>query len=138
MATSSRNYYKNPFTLEVDTVSLFGELVIGAAGAVAAKKGGGIKAIVKQATAGQYEIELTDKFARILSIKVIPVGSIATLIGQVQVLENPSLLQADIKADGKIKIQFLDFSGAAVNAASGSSVMIEIVMRQSKIGRYDA
>ena len=138
MPISSRNYYRNYNTLEVDVVNLFGSIVIGAAGAVTSFQGGGIKSVTKEATAGQYTIELTDLFARILgaSFESLAVGP--TLVGKLQILNDPATFQADVKADGKITIQCLDFAGAAVNPASGEAILVDIKARQSKIGRYDA
>lgn len=138
MATSSRNYYKNPFTLEVDTVTMFAQLTIGAAGAVSAIHGGGIAGAVKEAAAGKYTIALEDKFARLLMASAIGVDDAALTFGTVQIFQDGATLQADVKADGEITIQLLDFAGAAVNAASGTVLLIELKMRQSKIGRYDA
>lgn len=136
MSITSRNYYKNPYTLEVDSVSLFGNLVIGASGAVTSFSGGGIKSITKETADGQYTIELTDKFARMLGFNAVGVDDAVLAFGQVQIFE--AALQTDVKADSKFKIQLLDFAGAAVNATSGCQLMFEIKMRQSSIGRYDA
>lgn len=138
MATSSRNYYKNPYTLEVDTVTMFLAIVIGAAGAVTSISGGGISGVTKEAAAGQYSIALEDKFARLLHAHVMGVDDAALTFAQAQIFENPATLQADVKADGVFKIQLLDFAGVAVNAASGTTLLVEIKMRQSVIGRYDA
>jgi hypothetical protein len=137
MPITSRNYYRNYNTLEVDVVNIFGQLNIGAAGAVSSFSGGGIKSVTKEATAGQYTIELTDLFARILMAKFQSMAPGASLVGAIQLFETPATFQADVKADGKITIQCLDFAGAAVNPASGEAIMIDIKARQSKIGRYD-
>lgn len=138
MARSSRNYYKNPYTLEVDTVTLFIAVAIGSSGAVSSVKGAGVTGVTKQATAGQYEIALDDQFARFFHVHVVGVDDAPVTFAQAQVLEDPATFQADVKADGKFKIQLLDFAGAAVNAASGTTLLIEIKLRQSSIGRYDA
>jgi len=138
MARSSRNYYKNPYTLEVDTVTLFGEINVGAAGAVSSIAGAGISGVTKEVAAGQYTIALDDQFARFFGIKVLGVDDAALTFGQVQVFQDPATLQADIKSSGEIVIQLLDFAGVAVDAASGTKLLVEIVLRQSSIGRYDA
>ena len=138
MSTTSRNFYKNPYTLEVDTVTLFAVIAIGAAGAVSSVKGGGIAGVVKETPDGQYTIELEDKFARFLHAHVMGVDDAALTFAQAQIFEDPSALQADMKVDSKFKIQLLDFAGVAVNAASGTTLLVEIKMRQSSIGRYDA
>lgn len=137
MATTSRNFYKNPYTLEVDTVTLFAVIAIGAAGAVSSVKGGGIAGATKEAAAGQYSIALEDKFSRLLHAHVIGMDNAALTFGQVQIFEDPATIQADMKVDSTFKIQLLDFAGVAVDAADGTTLLVEIKMRQSSIGRYD-
>lgn len=137
MPITSRSYYRNVNHLEVDLVNLFGSVVIGASGAVTSFQGGGISSIVKESTAGQYTITLSDRFAFFLMAKFAVVGASALAVAQVQVLETPATFQASIKSDGAITIQCLDFAGAAVNPASGAEIMVEMIMRQSSIGRYD-
>lgn len=137
MTTRSRYYYRNYNTLEVDVINLFGSFILGAAGAVSSFQGGGIKSITKLTTAGQYEIELTERFARILMINSQVMGAAISGVAAVQVLETPATFQASVKADGKITIQCVDKDGAAVNPASGEALYIDLKARQSKIGRYD-
>lgn len=137
MPITSRNFYRNVNHLEVDLVKLFGSVVIGSSGAVTSFQGGGIASVVKESTAGQYTITLSDRFAFFLMGHFRTVGASALAVAAIQVLETPATFQADIKSDGAITIQCLDFAGAAVNPASGAELMFELVMRQSKIGRYD-
>lgn len=137
MAITSRNYYRNVNSLEVDLVKLFGSFVIGSSGAVTSWQGGGILSVVKESTAGQFTITLTDRFAFFLAGRFQAVGAAALGVATIQILETPATFQASIKSDGAITIQCLDFAGAAVNPASGAEIMIELTMRQSKIGRYD-
>lgn len=138
MGTTSRNYYKNPYTLEVDTVTLFGEFSVGAAGAVSGILGGGIANVVKEAAAGKYTISTTDKFAKFLDIKILGIDDAALTFAQAQVFQDPATLQADIKSAKAVTVQLLDFAGAAVNPANGTKIMFELKFRQSSIGRYDA
>jgi hypothetical protein len=138
MPITSRMYNKNVQSLEIDVIKLFGSFVIGAAGAVASKQGGGILSVTKLATAGQYKITLTDRFARILMAKFQAMGAAALAVGNIQILETPSTFQASVKTGGTITIQCLDFAGAAVNPASGAAIYFEIDARQSSIGRYDS
>jgi len=135
---ANKYFYATQYSYEVEPVKLYARIRIGAAGAVVAGKNGlGIKSVVKEATDGQYSIELADKFARLLMVVTKIADDAVTPVGQVQVLEAPESLQADLKADKTFKIQCLDFAGAAVNPTSGCEIMIEITMRQSKIGRGD-
>lgn len=135
---ANRYFYATQYSYEVEPVKIYGRLNIGASGAVVAgKQGLGIKSIVKETADGQYTIELANKFARFLHISAKIVDNAINPVAEVQVLEDPATIQADMKADGKIKIQLLDFAGAAVNATSGAQLIFEITMRQSKIGRGD-
>jgi hypothetical protein len=133
------NRYLEQFTysMEKKTVRLFGSFVIGAAGAVGTVKGGGIKSVVKEATAGQYSITLNDKWSRLLHANGGFVGANPSGVASVQVLENPANLQSDFAADSTYKIQFYDFAGDAVDAASGSVHSFEIVVRNSSVGAWD-
>jgi len=135
---ANKYFYATQYSYEVEPVKLYARIRIGAAGAVVAGKNGlGIKSVVKEATAGQYSIELADKFARLLMVSTKVVDDAVSAVGQIQVLEAPESIQADLKVDKKFKIQCVDFAGAAVNPASGAEIIIEITMRQSKIGRGD-
>lgn len=133
------NKYLNQFqyTYEKDTVSIFGSAVIGASGAVSAAKGGGIASVVKESTAGQYTITLTDRFSRFLGIDAAVTDDAISAVARVQVLMDPATLQASIKANGEIVVQCVDFAGAAVNPASGSSLSFRITMRNSSVGPND-
>ena len=128
--------YNRQLSFEVDTVSIFGQIVVGATGAVASFAGGGIKAVTKETAAGQYTIELTKKFDRLLALKVTPVKATASSVLQVQAITAD--LQGDFRSDGKVVIQCLDETPAAVNPASGEILLVEIVARRSSVGPFDA
>lgn len=134
----ANRYFKQfQYTLEQDSVSLFGSLLIGAAGAVTTTKGGGIASIAKQATAGQYLITLTDNFARFFNLTGVFVGTSASGVASVQILQAASTFQADFVANKTLLVQFYDFAGAAVNAASGSLFEFELKVRNSTVGPFD-
>lgn len=117
--------------LERNVKIVYGTITIGASGAVASSKG--FDSVVKEATAGQYTLEPQDRYYRILSINVTPIKSSASSVAQVQLIEDPASLQSDYRADGKFAIQCLDFSGAAVNPASGEQLMVEMHMRNTTV-----
>lgn len=135
---SNGRYLKQfQYSLEQDVCSLYGSMVVGAAGAVATVKGGGIKSITKQVADGQYEIELEDGWNRFLFSSSGFVAAAPINIAAVQVLETPASFQADFKADKKYIIQMLDFAGAAANATAGSVFSFCIQVRRSGVAPFD-
>lgn len=132
------NRYMSQFqyTLEKDTVTLYGSVVIGAAGAVALVKGGGIAGVTKVGT-GLYEFEFQDSWSRLLHVSAGIVSATAPNIAQAYIKENPSALQADVKADKKFKMEALDFSGAAADPSAGTVVSFVVVFRKSSYGPFD-
>jgi hypothetical protein len=135
------NRYFNQFqyAYEKDTVIVFGNFNVGAAGAVTAGtvKGGGIVSVAKQGTAGQYLITFNDQFSQFLDFSGQTVLATASGVANVQLLQAPATLQADIKANKQITIQCVDYAGAAVNPASGEKVMFKVVYRRTSVGTYD-
>ena len=135
---ANRNFNQKQYSLELEPVKLYARVSIGASGAVVAGKNGlGITSFVKEATAGQYTITFQDSFAKFLFLQSLVIDDVVANVASIMVLENPANLQADLKADKKMKIQCLDFAGAAVNPTSGAQILLEITMRQSCIGRGD-
>jgi hypothetical protein len=130
--------YKNSMSYEADTVKLYGSLVVGAAGAVASFAGGGISGVVKETAAGQYSITLADRLNRLLFVSGMVVQGAISTVAHLQVLEAPATLQAGVKADRTFVIQLVDESLAAVNLASGAELKLEITVRRTSVGVYDA
>lgn len=132
------NRYMSQFqyTLEKDTVTLYGSVVIGAAGAVALVKGGGIAGVTKVGT-GLYEFEFEDSWSRLLHVSAGIVSASAPGIASAYVKENPSALQADVQADKKFKIEALDFAGVAANPPAGCVISFVVVFRKSSYGPFD-
>lgn len=130
---------QNNMSYERDTLDIYGRFEIGAAGAVTAGtvKGGGIVGVTKEATAGRYTIELERPFSRLLFANVSFVGASASGVFATQILETPANLQADVTGDGKYVVQFYDAAGSAVNATSGTQVLIRAVVRKTSVGPWD-
>jgi hypothetical protein len=137
---ANRFFKQFQYTYEQDTVTLYGEFSVGASGAVTSGtvKGGGILSVTKEATAGQYSIALTDYFQRLLFVEVLNVDDAVSAWASANVLEDPSALQTDFKADKTFKIQLQDYAGSAVNATSGAQIKLKITCRNSSVGPYDA
>ena len=130
---ANRYYNQAQYTAERAPVTLFGTLTVGASGAVSAVKGYGIKSITKVATAGQYEIVLSDKFFRCLEVSMQVVHSSISAVAALQVLNTPAQLQTAITDGTKFVIQLVDKAGAAVNAESGAQVMFQVVCVNSSV-----
>lgn len=130
---ANRYYNQAQYTAERAPVTLFGTLTVGAAGAVSAVKGYGIKSITKLATAGQYEIVLSDKFSRALSVTCQVVHSSISAVAAIQVLNTPAQLQAAVTGGTALVVQLIDKTGAAVNAESGAQVMFQVVASNSSV-----
>lgn len=133
----NRNFSQNQMTLERDTVRLFAQILVGASGAVTNAQGGGIASITKESTAGQYSIVLQDKYSRLLAMNAIVLDSSASAVATIQTLETAATAQTAVTTKVALTIQCLDFAGAAVNPASGATVMIELVLRNTSVGPFD-
>jgi hypothetical protein len=132
------NRYLNQFqyTLEKDSVTLFGSFVVGAAGAVGTVKGGGIASVAKTGT-GLYQITFEDKWSRYLDGHTGFVAASAPNIALVYVKNNPATLQSDIQSTKKVTIECLDFAGAAANPSSGIVITFVSVFRKNSQGPWD-
>lgn len=133
----NRYLHQFQYTMEKDTVTLFGTVDIGASGAVTLTKGGGIESVTKEATAGQYTIQLAERYSRFLNIQAQPILATPSAVAAVQLLMDPATMQADIKADGQIVVQCLNYAGVAANPESGAQLQLRIVMRNSSVGPND-
>ena len=133
---SNRYFYKNRYTLEVDTVELFGSIVIGATGAVAFVKGGGITGAVRN-SAGNYTITFGSKYARFFGGDAGILYSSISAISKIQFIGNPVTYQSDVKASKSVTIQCVNFAGAAADPENGSVLSFRMDFRNSSIGRWD-
>jgi hypothetical protein len=123
--------------MEKQVVHLYIDADIGASGAVTAAKGGALTSVVKQATAGQYNLTLDSNYSRLLSAHVCCVGASATGVAAVDILQSPAAIGTAIKTTGALVLQCYDYAGAAVNPASGTRLKIKLEVRRSNYGPYD-
>lgn len=130
---AQKTYQQFQYTAERATVQLFGTVAIGAAGAVSAVKGYGIASVVKEATAGQYSIVLSDKFARCLCVTAQVVHDSISGVAVVQVLEIPANLQGAVAAATGFKIQCIDAAGAAVNPEEDAQIFVQVHVVNSSV-----
>lgn len=136
MSTSSRYYYKNCQTLEVDTVTLFFSLSFGAGGAVLKASGAGLASAAKSAV-GVYDLKLEDKFSRVLSIKHVPISLAPSSFVSMQLVHDEALFQDEIKGGAPLTIGLVDDTGALIDPAAGSGMLIEVTLRSSSVNRFD-
>lgn len=137
---SNRWYKQFQYTLEQDTVTLFGNAVIsGSTGSVAVSDtfGGGIASVTKESTAGQYTVKLTDSFSRLLAADARVVSASISGVANVQLLASPATLQASFKTSRSLTFQCVDYAGAAVNPPDGALLTLRLVLRRSAVGPWD-
>lgn len=140
---ANRYFEQFTYSLEKQTVRLFGTINIGAAGAVASFKGGGIGGVVKETAAGTYSITLSDKYNRLLAVHATIVDNDISQITRIQVQEDPASVQSAFVGDNTFQIVCLAPTNAstttliAANPADGAQIMFEVVVRNTEVGRYD-
>lgn len=137
MAGSKISRSPTRWSYEKEVGDIYCMVVIGASGAVSSVSGGGLLSVTKETTAGQYSIALAAGYQKLLDLSCKVVDDAVTSVAAVQVLEDPAALQADFKADSTVKIQCLDFAGAAVNPASGAALMIKLSVRFNPSSVFD-
>jgi hypothetical protein len=132
------NRYMNQFqyTLEQDSVTLFGGVNIGPSGAVASIYGYGIESVSLIGT-GVYDVVFTDKWSQLLDFDFKTFDDADSAIAKVQLFEAPESVQADVKADRTLRIKCLNFSGAAAEPANGAQIKIKAVFRYSSYSKQD-
>lgn len=130
-----RLFKNRQYSAEQEIVSLYATVNIGASGAVSSSKGGDVASVTKLVGDGNYEIELSSRYQRLLHCSVSINSATSSGVAHVELAE--AALQTDFKADSKFKIQCYDYANAAVNPASGSQLMIRIDVRRSSIGPFD-
>lgn len=132
------NRYMNQFqyTLEQDSVSIYGGVNISTTGSVGDYYGLGILSVSLVAT-GKYDIVLDDKWSQLLDWDFKTFDDANSTCAKIQLVNDPATLQADFKSDKTLTIQCLDFAGSAVAPASGSQIKIKVIARYSSYGVAD-
>lgn len=126
---SARSEYKRQFqySYEDGVTSIFAKLTIGASGAVSSAKGLGLTSIVKNAGTGDYTITLDRKYYALLGVRsnvinASPSGVAFSVVGEA------------VQSAGTIAI-ITNSAGVAANPASGTVILIEIILKDSKVNR---
>lgn len=122
----NRFYNQFYYSLEKGKCSLFGQAAIGAAGAatISAVKSKGIASIAK-GTTGQYTVTLQDKYVDLFMVHAHFLGATDPGVAYVYTVSQ------DVSGAKTVVIQCVDAAGAAVDPASGSTMMIEFVLKSS-------
>lgn len=137
MALKEHSYSLKTLVLEKDLVHLYADITIGASGAVTSVKGGGIATVVKQGTAGQYNVTLDSAFSKLLFLNATFVGSAASTIDSVQVLMTDAAAKTALKTGAAIVIQLYNAAGTAADATSGSVMKLKLEVRRTTVGPFD-
>ncbi len=126
---AQRRFFQFRYSLQRDIVELALKATIGASGAVtlSTTDSKGISSIVKETAAGQYTINLQDGYAALMHVSAIVLDPSPSTAPIMQVIsEQVSSLTAP-----KLVIQALDPAGAAANMASGSTLLVKIMLRNA-------
>lgn len=132
------NRYMNQFqySLEQDSVNIYGGVNISTTGSVGSTFGLGIASVTLIGT-GIYDVVFSDAWSQLLNWNLDVYDDANSSVAKVQLFENPAAVQADVKADKTLRIKCLDFAGAAVAPASGAQIHLNFVFRYSSYGVAD-
>ena len=130
---ANRNFFSNSYSLEVDNVTIWCEINVGASGAVSSSSGLGIASVTKESAAGQYTIALSDSYNKLLHANIVVLDdtnsdpTTVAIIGRV-------LSEAVSSSSPAIVIQGVALDdGAAANFASGAKLLVKIELRNSSV-----
>lgn len=129
---ANRSFHKPLGHLEIDVVTLYGSITIGAAGAVSSSTGKGIASVALTGTGG-YIVTLSDTYN-------------AFLYADIQTLHSTDSDATTVGIHGRINAQavntttptvtfqmFAGDDGADANPASGAVLYFQIVVRNSSV-----
>jgi len=129
---ADRNFFRNHMSLETDVVHLYARITIGASGAVSSSSGLGIASVVKQASAGQYTVTLSDRYNQLLHANVTVISAVdaAQTVGTAYRIQS----EAVNSATPNLIIQASDTAtGADANPTSGDILLLKIELRNSSL-----
>ena len=141
MSTGSRYLKQFQYSLEQDSVSLFGSFKV-ASTLVSAYQGGGIKSVTDfdaGTSPGKFIITLSNGWNHFYGATFTVVKDGISTTCKVQLIEDPSTLQTQIKTDEPaLTIQAVDFAGAAVDVQDNTTIFFELKVRKSSVGYFDS
>lgn len=131
---ANRSFYPPKGALEIDVVSLYAEITIGASGAATLTSGKGIASVTKETPAGQYTLALSDNYHKLLwadAVVLDDTDSNPTTVGVVARILSEDV---DNATAPEIVFQFYNFTdGSAANPANGAKVYVKIELRNSSV-----
>lgn len=130
---ADRNWIPASGSLEVNMCELFGSITIGSSGAVTTSSGKGIASVVKESSAGQYTITLSDKYNSLLfaSFTLVSTTDGAQTIGTAFRLNSEDV---DHTTAPKVTLQCSDTAtGADANLTSGDVVLFNLKLKNSSV-----
>lgn len=128
---ANRYLKRTHYAFEQDTVRIWGNVAIGATGAVGTVKGAGVASVTRTGT-GAYTITLSDAYHQLLGFDVIFGGGTASGIGGVELVSTLAAQKTDIQAKN-IKIQCYSSGSTAADPANGTIMQFEICVRNSSV-----
>ena len=131
---ADRNFYPAHQALEINCVSLWAEINIGAAGAVSSSSGLGIASVTKESAAGQYTIALTDSYNKLLWAGISLLDDADSDPTSVAVSARIQSEDVDSDSAPELVIQGYDVTdGSAANFADGAKLLVKIELRNSSV-----
>ena len=126
---ANRRFFQFRYSVQRDVVELVCKASIGASGAVtiSSTDAKGIASITKESTAGQYTIALQDNYNALMHVAAIVLDASPSSSPMVQLISE----QVSSSSAPALVVQFLDAAGAAANPASGSTIMVKIMLRNA-------
>ena len=130
---ANRMWLPHAGCLEVDVVTLFCKIVVGASGAVTSGAGKGIVSVTKETSAGQYTVLLSDPYHTLLgcSFALLDDADAAAAVGTAFRLNSEAVATA---AAPTLVIQASDTAtGADANLTDGAILYVTIQVRNSSV-----
>lgn len=133
---ADRMFRPPPQTLETDPIILWGNMTVGASGAVSSSTAGngrGISTIVRN-SAGKYTLTLSDAYPSFLYADAKVLNSTLSDPNTVGILSTVFSQAVSTIATPTVVIQFFDVAtGAAADPANGAVVYFEIKVKNSSV-----
>ena len=128
---ANKRFKQFPLTLESNIVKLYGEMTIGATGAISSSSTKGFSIAKTAAETGRYTVTLQDAYPSLKNVSVVSVGpadaALTSASGIISSVRNEA-----VSSSKTFDIQFssnVDLADA--NPSSGIRVLVEITLKNS-------
>ena len=127
---ADRNFYQSHQSLEINCVTLWANILIGASGAVTSSSGLGIASVVKEPNPGHYIIKLTDSYNKLMWAGI----TVENTNGGSPTISRVHSSNVSNSANPTVEIQLLDpAAGSNVDATNGDVLLVKIELRNSSV-----